>query len=279
MNGGPAVPIWIVPDADLKKNGGTWAILGQAAVPITGSIGGGDVSDLTATGYAAGQSPQWDGADFVPVDYYTEAEADARYGQLGAANTWALAQTFTGQALGANGTAALPAYSFSGDPNTGIYTAGVADTLSFSAGGSQRAWISTTELQSFIPVQVQVANAATNFSSTLMTVRHNSTGTPATNFGSTFVWQLQSTTTANQNAVAENVYWVDATHASRSAAWDVQGVYNATALAAWLRARRTGVAASTALWLFREATGAIEQVLEGAADSGGAGRKALTVAN
>lgn len=42
----------------------------------------------------------------------------------------------------ATGTAAAPAYSFSSDPDTGIYSAG-ADTIGFSAAGSQVATISS----------------------------------------------------------------------------------------------------------------------------------------
>lgn len=36
--GSPAVPIYIVPDADLKKNGGTVAIFGMPATPVTGDF-------------------------------------------------------------------------------------------------------------------------------------------------------------------------------------------------------------------------------------------------
>lgn len=36
--GSPAVPIWIVPDADLKKNGGTVPIFGMPATPVTGDF-------------------------------------------------------------------------------------------------------------------------------------------------------------------------------------------------------------------------------------------------
>jgi hypothetical protein len=46
------------------------------------------------------------------------------------------------QVLGPDGTAALPAYSFVSDPNTGIYTnIGGGDTLGFSMAGSLRFWM------------------------------------------------------------------------------------------------------------------------------------------
>lgn len=47
---------------------------------------------------------------------------------------------FTSQILAANGTAALPAYSFTSDSNTGMYRAG-ADQLGFSTAGLARAEI------------------------------------------------------------------------------------------------------------------------------------------
>jgi hypothetical protein len=272
-----------------------------------------DIGDLTATGYGAGQSPRWDGAAFAAADYYTEAEsdalyaalvhthddryyteaetdallagyltqaaADARYGQLGAANTWALAQTFTGQALGhSNNTASSPAFSFSGDTNTGIYNS-TTDTIAFATSGSPRMSITTASISMLLVPTASITDAITNTTSLVGDWRHASSGTPANGFGSQHLYRLQSSTTANQSAAAENVYWVDATHASRSAAWEVQGVYNAGAIAAWLRARNTGVAASTALWVFDVDNNTIEQVTVGAADSGGAGFKLLRIAN
>jgi hypothetical protein len=50
------------------------------------------------------------------------------------------ATTFTGQLLAAAGTALLPSYSFTADPNTGMYSIG-ADDLGFATGGLQRVHI------------------------------------------------------------------------------------------------------------------------------------------
>lgn len=66
--------------------------------------------------------------------------------------------TFTELAVG-NGTAALPSYSFSGDQNTGIYTAG-ADTLNFSTGGVARASIDSTSLYITMPLLAPNGSAA-----------------------------------------------------------------------------------------------------------------------
>jgi hypothetical protein len=249
-----------------------------------------DIGDLTATGYGAGQSPRWDGAAFAAADYYTEAEVDAlltgyltqaagdvRYGRLGAANTWALAQTFTGQVLASAGTSGAPGFSFSADPNTGMYRLG-EDDLGLSAGGL-RFRLTTTAVTMTIPTTVTVTDAVTNTASSVYNANHNTSGTPAANYGSTFDWRLQSSTTSNQNAASERVYWVDATHASRISRYAVQTVYNAGALADTIAAGRTGVADSTGLWLYDETAGSLKQVTRGAADSGGAGFRLLRVAN
>ena len=76
--------------------------------------------------------------------------------------TWTGVHTFTpaavfsggftsaGQALNQNGTALLPAYSFSGDPNTGAYNVG-ADDWGVATGGTLRFDISTTAVTSTLP--------------------------------------------------------------------------------------------------------------------------------
>ncbi|MGV3695562.1 hypothetical protein [Flavobacterium sp.] len=81
------------------------------------------------------------------------------------------------------GTAALPVYSFQGDPNTGIFSPG-ADILGFSTTGSERARINTTG-------QVLV-NAATGFTTSTLysaatgnnnAVDGNSAGTGSSVYG------------------------------------------------------------------------------------------------
>lgn len=57
-----------------------------------------------------------------------------------------LADTLTTDLLSVgNGTSALPSYTFTSDPNTGLYRAS-ADTLGFATGGTQRATLSSSGL-------------------------------------------------------------------------------------------------------------------------------------
>ena len=58
--------------------------------------------------------------------------------------TTAAGVTVTGTVLAADGTASLPAYSFSGDPNTGMFTS-ASDNLNFVTGGVSRAFITATQ--------------------------------------------------------------------------------------------------------------------------------------
>lgn len=55
----------------------------------------------------------------------------------------------SGKFLAANGVVVTPAYSFVGDPNSGIYSV-AADTVGISAGGALRAQANTTALTSFV---------------------------------------------------------------------------------------------------------------------------------
>jgi hypothetical protein len=58
-----------------------------------------------------------------------------------------------------NGTAALPALSFNGDSNTGLYWVG-ADSLGASIGGTLRVTFNTTDVTSTVPLYVPVGSAA-----------------------------------------------------------------------------------------------------------------------
>lgn len=66
-------------------------------------------------------------------------------------------------------------------------------------------------------LQVQENTTLTNTLRQLVTYTLNSTGTAAAGFGSTTLWQLESTTTDAQSAAAIDVLWYEATHASRKA--------------------------------------------------------------
>jgi hypothetical protein len=60
-------------------------------------------------------------------------------------------------------------------------------------------------------------DAATNTVTTLLTSIHNSSGTPASGYGSSYLFSLKSSTTDSQSAASIDVAWVTATHASRAA--------------------------------------------------------------
>lgn len=83
-------------------------------------------------------------------------------------------------------------------------------------------------------------DALTNTTVRVGAIRHTSSGTPAAGFGSEFVWQLDSSTTVNQDAFSMISTWVVATHATRTA----RTVFNAydTAARECLRMEASGSA-------------------------------------
>ena len=64
---------------------------------------------------------------------------------------------------------------------------------------------------------VVVTDGATNSSTTIFTVGHDSSGTPAASFGSNTIWNLASATVADRNVGLLNFSWVTAVDASRAA--------------------------------------------------------------
>jgi hypothetical protein len=62
-----------------------------------------------------------------------------------------------------------------------------------------------------------LSDAGTNATADLLILRHNTSGTAAAGFGSTIQMQLESSTTADQDAADEITTWATATHASRKA--------------------------------------------------------------
>lgn len=60
-------------------------------------------------------------------------------------------------------------------------------------------------------------NADTNVTANVLTLSHNSTGTPAASFGGAIVFKLESSTTTFQLAARLRWQWITATHASRAA--------------------------------------------------------------
>jgi hypothetical protein len=74
-------------------------------------------------------------------------------------------------------------------------------------------------------------DASTSSMNSGLLLAYNSSGTPAANFGNSILFQLQSSTTADQNAARIGALWTTATHASRTSALVIQTVNNAGSLA------------------------------------------------
>lgn len=75
-----------------------------------------------------------------------------------------------------------------------------------------------------------VKDAGTSTITNVITAQHESTGTPAAGLGSAVQFNIDSSTTADQNAGRVQTKWTTATHASRTSQIDFQTVTNAGAL-------------------------------------------------
>jgi len=104
-------------------------------------------------------APTWSGVHtFTPAAVFTGGFTST------ASATFTNGFTSAGQALNQNGTALLPAYSFSGDPNTGTYNV-AADDWGVATGGTLRFDISTTAITSTLPnLGAAGSNAAPTYS-------------------------------------------------------------------------------------------------------------------
>lgn len=87
-------------------------------------------------------------------------------------------------------------------------------------------------------------DSATNAITTVETLGHNTSGTPAANYGTGLLFNGQSSTTVDQNMAAINATWITATHASRGSKTVFQNVVNAGALATNM-AIGSGISAGT----------------------------------
>jgi hypothetical protein len=73
-----------------------------------------------------------------------------------------------------------------------------------------------------------LADSTTNVSATVMTLAHNSSGTPAASFGSQLAFVLKTSTTNNRDAVFLRADWATATEASQKGRLTVQLSNNGT---------------------------------------------------
>lgn len=156
----------LIGNADLRDSTGL-SVIGRSANSI------GDPADIVADtdGYVLQRSgstlifgpapagPGGSGDVVGPSSAADNAVArfDATTGKL--LQNSAVLITDAGALGSADGTAALPAYSFTSDPNTGIYNVG-EDQIGISAGGTVRLTTSTTAHTSTLPVRNQSGTAA-----------------------------------------------------------------------------------------------------------------------
>jgi hypothetical protein len=85
-----------------------------------------------------------------------------------------------------------------------------------------------------------VRDAGTNTVTNGITIGHQSTGTPAAGLGSAILFNLNSSTTADQNAGQVAALWTDATHATRTSALTFSTVNSAAALSEAMRIQGDG---------------------------------------
>jgi len=120
----------------------------------------------------------------------------------------------------------------------GAYSAAQINLYAVDSAGTNRYCVTTIDKTTTTTTTV---DAATNATTDVMRIGHNTTGTPATNFGSAMRWLLESSTTADQNAAQINVVWTTATHASRQAAM-IFYAYDAGAAREFMRGSTNGSA-------------------------------------
>lgn len=113
-----------------------------------------------------------------------------------------------------------------------------------------------------------------------LTLGHQSTGTPAAGLGIGLQLNVNSSTTADQNAARVAASWSDATHATLTSLFSV---YTRTGGAAQAERMRVdagvGVAGNTGLMIWDLDNNTLERVTVGIADSGGIGFKLLRIPN
>ena len=86
-----------------------------------------------------------------------------------------------------------------------------------------------------------ITDAVTNTTTDVLTVAHNSSGTPTASFGTRLLFKLKSSNTNDRDAVALSTFWTVATDGSRDSAFTVSTVGAAGSLTERLRAHKDGV--------------------------------------
>jgi hypothetical protein len=92
----------------------------------------------------------------------------------------------------------------------------------------------------WIPLKLGVRDSVTTTVTNGLTIGHQSTGTPAAGLGSGILFNIDSSTTADQNAARIAALWTDATHATRTADMVGYTVNSAAALTETWRSKANG---------------------------------------
>jgi len=107
-----------------------------------------------------------------------------------------------------------------GGPAVGdwLYSVDISDTTDNVAGSSRKITLQNVlDLFNTIAESCTVTDSVTTTQTTLGTFGHNTSGTPGAAFGGQWVFNLQSTTATNRQAMRFRWYWSTATDASRTA--------------------------------------------------------------
>lgn len=121
---------------------------------------------------------------------------------------------------GTAGTATLAAYYQGGAKFAQVVGATTATTGTLALDATTSVNINSSTSGSTFNVNglttATLEDAVTNATTTVLNLIHNSSGTPAANFGAQIRFGLESSTTANTSAAAVEAFWGTATHASRA---------------------------------------------------------------
>lgn len=116
-----------------------------------------------------------------------------------------------------------------------------ATDLGFKRNAAKVAEINNKNPGSWAALLIGTNDSGTNNITNGLTIGHQSTGTPVAGLGSGILFNINSSTTADQNAAQVATVWTDATHASRTADIVFNQVLNGAALAETFRIKASGL--------------------------------------
>lgn len=226
-----------------SQSGNANNMTGTFAATYSGALHGGSGTVSECTGHWVVLTNNSGGT--VNVAYGVRAQVlNAGAGTIG---------TATGVDVDVSASGASSNYSFAGLGGTAYFETGAIGEVNLMlfqcASGTQTAsMIEAYDKNSSLLFEVaasgaathKVLNSVTNAVTNVLTVTHNSSGTPAAGFGAGIPINLNSSTTDDTSAALIEVTWATATHASRKARM-VMSVYD-TAVRECLRFEASGTA-------------------------------------